>query len=87
MPTHRLDMQEGPADLIEDIVRIHGYDRLPTTLLAEPLPKQQANEPIVFEEQVRDILVDCGLQEVITYALTMPEKEARSWASAKTTCV
>ena len=61
--------------MIEDIVRIYGYDRVPTTLLAEPLPKQQANEPIVFEEKVRDILVDCGLQEVVCYALTMPEKE------------
>jgi phenylalanyl-tRNA synthetase beta chain len=76
VPTHRLDIQEGPADLIEDIVRIYGYDRVPTTLLSEPLPKQQANEPIVFEEKVRDILVDCGLQEVVCYALTMPEKEA-----------
>ncbi|MBI1831368.1 MAG: phenylalanine--tRNA ligase subunit beta [Planctomycetes bacterium] len=76
VPTHRLDVQEGVADLVEDIVRIYGYDRVPTTLLAEPLPKQQANEPIQFEERVRDILVDCGLQEVICYALTVPEKEA-----------
>jgi len=76
VPTHRLDIQEGGADLIEDIVRIYGYDRVPTALLSEPLPKQQANEPIVFEEKVRDILVDCGLQEVVCYALTMPEKEA-----------
>lgn len=76
VPTHRLDVQEGAADLIEDIVRIYGYDRVPATLLAEPLPKQQANEPIVFEEKLRDILVDCGLQEVVCYALTMPEKES-----------
>src|SRR5438132_1584100 len=76
VPTHRLDVQEGTADLVEDIVRIYGYDRVPTTLLSEPLPKQQANEPIVFEEKVRDILVDCGLQEVVCYALTMPQKEA-----------
>jgi phenylalanyl-tRNA synthetase beta chain len=76
VPTHRLDVQEGTADLVEDIVRIYGYDRIPISLLSEPLPKQQANEPIVFEEKVRDILVDCGLQEVICYALTMPEKEA-----------
>ncbi|MBI3824260.1 MAG: phenylalanine--tRNA ligase subunit beta [Planctomycetes bacterium] len=75
VPTHRLDVQEGTADLVEDIVRIHGYDRVPTTLLAEPLPRQEANEPILFEEKVRDILVDCGLQEVMCYALTVPEKE------------
>lgn len=76
VPTHRLDIQEGAADLIEDVVRIYGYDRVPTTLLAEPLPRQQANEPIVFEEKVRDILAGCSLQEVVCYGLTMPEKEA-----------
>lgn len=76
VPPHRLDIQVGPADIIEDLVRIHGYDRLPTTLLADRLPRQQTNLPLVFEERVRDILVSCGLQEVITYALTTPEKEA-----------
>ncbi len=76
VPTHRLDIQEGAADLVEDIVRIYGYDRVPTTLLSEPLPKQQANAPIAFEESVRDILANCGLQEVLCYSLTTPEKEA-----------
>jgi phenylalanyl-tRNA synthetase beta chain len=76
VPPHRLDVQEGAPDLIEDLVRIHGYDRLPTTLLADQLPRQQTNTALVFEERVRDILVSCGLQEVITYALTTPEKEA-----------
>ncbi|MBI2808276.1 MAG: phenylalanine--tRNA ligase subunit beta [Planctomycetes bacterium] len=85
VPTHRLDVQEGVADLVEDIVRIYGYDRVPTTLLSEPLPKQQANEPIVFEEKLRDILVDCGLQEVVCYGLTMPEKEARLTTNAAST--
>lgn len=75
-PPHRLDIQAGPADLIEDLVRIHGYDRLPATLLAEPLPEQRTNWPLVLEERVRDLLVQAGLQEVITYSLTMPEREA-----------
>jgi phenylalanyl-tRNA synthetase beta chain len=74
-PPHRLDIQEGPADLIEDLVRLHGYDRLPATLLSDRLPAQATNEPLVFEERVRDRLVSAGLQEVITYALTTPEQE------------
>jgi phenylalanyl-tRNA synthetase beta chain len=76
VPPHRLDIQEGPADLIEDLVRLYGYDRLPATLLADQLPAQHTNEPLVFEEKVRDRLVGAGLQEVITYALTTPEREA-----------
>jgi phenylalanyl-tRNA synthetase beta chain len=76
VPAHRRDVQAGAADLIEDLVRIHGYDRLPATLLADQLPRQHANVPLAFEERVRDILVSAGLQEVITYALTTPQREA-----------
>ncbi len=75
-PPHRLDIQHGPADLIEELARIHGYDRLPATMLSDCLPTQHTNRPLVLEDRVRDILVNCGLQEVITYALTTPEKEA-----------
>jgi len=75
-PPHRLDIQAGSADLIEELARVHGYDRLPATLLADQLPEQHANRPLEFEERLRDILVNCGLQEVITYALTEPERDA-----------
>jgi phenylalanyl-tRNA synthetase beta chain len=75
VPPHRLDVQAGSADLIEELIRIHGYDRLPATLLADRLPQQHTNRPLVFEDSVRDILVGAGAQEVVTYSLTMPEKE------------
>ncbi len=76
VPPHRVDIQDGPADLIEEIARIHGYDRLPATLLADRLPRQVTNEPLVFEDKLRDLLVNCGLQEVICYSLTTPERES-----------
>ncbi len=76
VPQHRIDIQEGPADLIEDLARLHGYDRLPATLLADELPPQMGNEALAFEERVRDRLVAAGLQEVITYSLTTPQREA-----------
>jgi phenylalanyl-tRNA synthetase beta chain len=74
-PPHRLDIQEGAADLIEDLIRVNGYDKLPATLLADQLPPQHSNQPLAFEERVRDRLVSLGLQEVITYALTTEERE------------
>lgn len=76
VPPHRLDIQAGSADLIEELARIHGYDRLPATLLADQLPEQHGNPTLLFEDRVRDILVNAGLQEVITYHLTQPEREA-----------
>jgi phenylalanyl-tRNA synthetase beta chain len=76
VPPHRLDIQAGAADLVEDLIRIHGYDSLPATLLADQLPEQHGNPSLALEEHARDILVGAGLQEVISYALTMPEREA-----------
>jgi phenylalanyl-tRNA synthetase beta chain len=75
-PPNRLDMQSGEADLIEEIARLAGYDKLPATLLADPLPPQVGCPDLDREERARDRLTTLGLQEVITYSLTTPEREA-----------
>ncbi len=75
-PDHRLDI-EGPHDLVEEICRMAGYDQIPSTIIADTLPPQRGNPELEKEEQVRDILVQLGLQEVITYRLTAKESEAR----------
>lgn len=79
-PPHRLDIGTGvvgKADLMEEIARIYGYDRIPETRLADALPPQKGNPDLEREERLRDALVNLGLQEVITYRLTSPEREAR----------
>jgi len=76
VPNHRVDCH-CPADLIEEIARLYGYDRIPITELADRLPPQRANRALELEEKVRDILAGCGLQEVITYSLTSLAAEAR----------
>ncbi|MCS7168246.1 MAG: phenylalanine--tRNA ligase subunit beta [Gemmatales bacterium] len=75
VPRHRLDVQHGPADLVEEIVRIYGYHRIPPTLPREPLPDYQTPRDGQIEERIRDILVTLGCQEVITYSLTSIERE------------
>jgi phenylalanyl-tRNA synthetase beta chain len=76
-PPTRLDIQVGAADLIEELARVYGYDKLPESLLAVELPEQRGNRSLELEEKVRDLLADQGLQEVITYSLTSPEAEAK----------
>jgi phenylalanyl-tRNA synthetase beta chain len=76
VPDHRLDVTI-PADLIEEVARIYGYDKLPSTLMSDGLPPQRRNPALEGEERVRDILVGCGLQEVITYSLTNLESVAK----------
>ncbi len=81
VPEHRTDC-ELPADLIEEVARIYGYDRMPVTTMADRLPPQRGNRDLELEEAVRDILVACGLQEVITYTLTTVARESALLASS-----
>jgi phenylalanyl-tRNA synthetase beta chain len=80
-PDHRLDIDADPvnakADLLEEVARIYGYENIPETRMADSLPPQRNNFKLDFEEKLRDILVTLGLQEVITYSLTSPERESR----------
>jgi phenylalanyl-tRNA synthetase beta chain len=79
-PDHRLDINTGvtgKADLMEEIARVYGYDRLPETRIADALPPQRANLAVEREERLRDLLVELGLQEVVTYRMTSAEREAR----------
>ncbi len=79
-PDHRLDIGEGvigKADLMEEIARIYGYEKIPETRMADALPPQRGNPELQKEERVRDVLANLGLQEVITYRMTTPELEAR----------
>jgi phenylalanyl-tRNA synthetase beta chain len=79
-PPHRLDIGEGivgQANLVEEIGRIYGFERIPASRLRDELPPQRNNPSLEGEERVRDLLVGLGLQEIITYRLTTPEREAR----------
>jgi phenylalanyl-tRNA synthetase beta chain len=80
-PDHRLDIDADPiiakADLLEEISRIYGFDKIPETRMEDVLPPQRGNPELDFEEKARDILVNVGLYEVITYRLTSPEREER----------
>jgi phenylalanyl-tRNA synthetase beta chain len=76
VPSHRRDVTQ-PIDLVEEVGRIWGYDRFPTTLLRDELPPQRESDRLKGAEQVRDVLTGCGLDEVITYSLTSLEEEAK----------
>jgi len=76
VPYWRLDVGI-PADLVEEVARVLGYENLPATLMAEPLPPQRRNRPLELEERVREVLTGVGLVEVINYSFTSPESAAK----------
>jgi phenylalanyl-tRNA synthetase beta chain len=67
----------GLADVLEEVARIYGYDNIPETRMADALPPQMGNPAHEWEEHLRDILVSLGLQEVVSYRMTSPEREGR----------
>jgi len=79
-PPFRTDIGEGVvgvADIMEEVARLYGIDRIPETRMADPLPPQRGNPALEGEERVRDILAGLGLQEVITHRMSSPELENR----------
>jgi len=79
-PSHRLDIGEGVvglADVLEEVARSYGFDNIPATSMADALPPQVGNPVHEWEEQVRDLLVRLGIQEIVSYRMTSPEREGR----------
>jgi phenylalanyl-tRNA synthetase beta chain len=74
-PSFRFDIQIE-ADLIEEVGRIHGYNRLPSIAMQgalDVLPLPEAEQSL---EQVCDLLVARGYQEAVTYSFIDPELQA-----------
>ena len=76
VPSHRMDIRI-PADLVEEIVRVYGFENLSPTLIKDELPPQHGNHNLEETERVRDILVALGMDEIITYSIINPMDEAR----------
>lgn len=79
-PSTRTDIHTGligKADLYEEIARLYGYDNIPSARLADLMPPIHAHRNQEDEANLRDALVRLGLQEVITYRMTEPAREAR----------
>ena len=75
VPEHRLDV-DGTDDLVEELARLYGYENIPIARMNDELPPQRENVDLEQEEHLRDLLIDAGLQDVVTYRFTTTEREA-----------
>jgi len=76
IPQFRVDV-EREADLIEEIARFYGYDKIPASLpplKVLELPADQKRERI---NKFRQLLFYNGFDEVLNFSFSDPEKEAR----------
>ena len=71
-PSFRGDV-EREIDIIEEIARIYGYDKIKPTLFNTTIAQEGKDFRLKVVDQVREILIGCGLNEVITYSFISPE--------------
>src|SRR3954470_13607426 len=62
------------ADLVEEVARIHGLDKLPRTLPARRQAVGRLTPAQRVRRRVEDALRDRGMSEVVAYSFTAPEK-------------
>ncbi|HEV2494231.1 MAG TPA: phenylalanine--tRNA ligase subunit beta [Terriglobia bacterium] len=74
-PTFRLDVTRE-VDLIEEIARLYGYDRLPARVRPAP-PRVERDTRREKELAVYAALVGLGYREIITSSMVDPEENAR----------
>jgi phenylalanyl-tRNA synthetase beta chain len=75
VPTWRRDV-EGPADLVEEVTRIVGYEQVPSTALdREPgVAKPTATRAQLAERKVRRTAAARGLDEAVTWSFISEEE-------------
>ncbi len=71
IPAFRMDM-ETEADVSEEVLRMYGYDHIPSTLMNAVTMPGYRSEKIVFADRVKDALVGMGLYEVLNYSFISP---------------
>jgi len=71
-------------DLVEEVLRVHGYDRLPATLPVTTIPGRHLEPRRIVEESLSDLAVAAGLYETVGYPFVDPaeEKAFAPWLTA-----
>jgi phenylalanyl-tRNA synthetase beta chain len=76
IPTRRHDVEES-ADVVEEVARIVGFDRIPGTIPSGPLPTPHHDIWYERADTLRNVLVGAGLTEIVSYPLTSRERMAQ----------
>ncbi len=58
------------VDLIEEVVRVMGLDKIPMTMPGQVINRQSPAPIIGLKRKISDILAGLGFQEIISYSLT-----------------
>ena len=70
-PTFRPDI-ECEADVAEEVARIFGYDKIPTTLLSGEATKGHKTKKQQAQDKINRLLTAQGMDEIYTYTFVSP---------------
>ncbi|PKN70239.1 MAG: phenylalanine--tRNA ligase subunit beta [Deltaproteobacteria bacterium HGW-Deltaproteobacteria-12] len=70
-PTYRVDITRE-VDLIEEVARLYGYDRVPVTLPKVSVAEITSIPRLDLEERIRCLLTGSGYTEVVNYSFISP---------------
>lgn len=85
VPFYRTDI-EREVDLIEEVARLNGYDKIPATLPKGQMTEGKKNKNQKITDKVKNIMVSMGFDELVTYSfmnkkhydnLLLPEDDVR----------
>lgn len=84
-PSYRLDLAIE-EDLVEEVARIVGYDKIPTTLPSffHHPDNLGVDEPYEAIERLKQVFAGLGFQEVLNYSWSSPEECAQVCSPAPT---
>jgi phenylalanyl-tRNA synthetase beta chain len=74
-PSHRFDLALE-VDLIEELVRLHGYDNIPAQAPRAAMRMRPAPESWRGTDAIRALIQAREFQEVVSYSFVDPEREA-----------
>ncbi|MEJ2742324.1 MAG: phenylalanine--tRNA ligase subunit beta [Gammaproteobacteria bacterium] len=74
-PSHRFDLAIE-EDLIEEVARLYGYDKLPAVLPIAPVSPVLSSERTLSTTRLQQIMAASGFQEVITYSFVSEELQS-----------
>ncbi|NVM23018.1 MAG: phenylalanine--tRNA ligase subunit beta [Desulfobacterales bacterium] len=72
-PTFRVDLKR-PEDLMEEVARLRGYDKIPTTYPESDVVGIPRGKKLKLRDRLRQVLSGCGFSQIVTYSFI--EKDA-----------
>src|SRR5262249_35059656 len=71
VPTYRVEVEQE-ADVVEEILRIHGFNNVPLSesTRAESLADFPERDPDIFRRRIGELLASNGFFEIVTNSLT-----------------